>query len=67
MKLKPLLINKFGNKYAKFLKKCPGLEELISDEIEKLFSGTSRFDERDLVKLDRKIAEFCKSKSVVNS
>lgn len=59
MKLKPLLINKFGNKYAKYLRKCPGLEEFIIDEIEALFAGP-RFDERELVMLDRKIRDFCK-------
>ena len=60
MKLKTLLLTKFINKYTAIGTKCEGLEAFVQTELDSMFSG-ERFDERDLVKIDRRVRAFIKN------
>jgi hypothetical protein len=59
MKLRQLLYTKFINKYTAIGGKTEGLEAFVNDELDTMFKG-DKFDERDLVKIDRRIRLFLK-------
>ena len=65
MKLKALLLTKFLNKYTAIGKTAPGLAEYIQEELDNMFVG-EKFDERDLVKIDRRVRMYIKQKRMEN-
>lgn len=61
MKLKNILIQKFMSKYQAIgSSTTEGLEQFILEQLEKMFKA-EKFNEQDLVKVDRNIRNFIKS------
>lgn len=59
MKLKALLLTKFLNKYTAKGQSAKGLAEYVQKELDDMFVG-EKFDERDLVKIDRRVRMWIK-------
>ena len=59
MKLKDLLVQKFLTKYKPLYPMCNGLETMVDHELSMMFKNDT-LDERDLVKLDKKIRTWAK-------
>lgn len=59
MKLKDLLVQKFLTKYKPVYPMLGGLEQMVDHELSIMFKNDT-LDERDLVKLDKKIRTFAK-------
>jgi hypothetical protein len=67
MKLKSLLVQKFLNKYSAHnsASKEDGLDVFIENELETMFRA-SKFDERDLVKIDKKVRNYIKQSKLTS-
>ena len=63
MKLKQLLLTKFLNKYTAKGQSATGLAEYVQKELDEMFV-TEKFDERDLVKIDRRVRMFIKQQKM---
>ena len=59
MKLKDLLVQKFLTKYKPIYPMQAGLESMVDHELSIMFKNDT-LDERDLVKLDKKIRTWAK-------
>ena len=62
MKLKHLLTTKFLNKYHSLGHRVDGLESFIDEQLSQMFTG-DKFDERNLVKIDRRVRMFIKQQA----